>query len=309
MCPPAAAPLAGIPYHCPVEVFIRFLDKLQHGLPLPENVITDVNPYCYQPDNLPVEIWYLVGSEETKGTEGGMWKLKGESCCVFKDKSIAVWRTNLEFFKGQSHGSREKTDWIMQEFRITSNALGNNIHESKVQNMVLCRVFRAGEDPSVQAGLLSNRDVDSSFEKSFQSIPLGLVNTEGRFEKGSTSNHQENSESNKGRSESPPVVVAAGNLPEIDFISGDDYIELWDLGDPSSRTSSSDNSSCMTVSSNDQFDSLAQLQDMETEMHQNPESRDTNFFLRTSSQSPDRIITGTVASGPVNMTFPVVFGA
>ncbi|KAK4787254.1 hypothetical protein SAY86_011087 [Trapa natans] len=301
MCPPAAAPLTD-------EELIKLLDKLQHGFPFPENVITEVNPYCYQPDNLPGdEILYLVRSEETRRTESGIWELKEKACCVFKDKSITGWRTTLVFFEGQTHCSREKTDWIMQEFRITSNDLGKNIHESKVhENIMLCRVFRTGAGLTDQDGLLSNYDVDPSFEKSFQSIPLGLLNTESRFEKGSSSNHQENNESNKGKPESPPTVAIAGNLPENDFISGDDYIELWDLGDPASRTSSSDNSSCMTMSSDAQFDVLALLGDMEPRIHQIPVSRNTNFFLGTSSEGPDRITIGT-ASGSLIIQEPFDF--
>lgn len=135
--------------------------------------------------------WYLIHSEESKGTEDGIWKPKGEACCVFKDKSITGWRTTLEFFEAQAPHSQKKTDWIMHEFKITPNDLGKNIHVSKVQeDSMLCKVFLSSADLTDQDRLLANHGVDSSCEKRLQSNPLGLVNTESRFEKGSTSNHQ-----------------------------------------------------------------------------------------------------------------------
>lgn len=106
---------------------------------------------------------------------------------------------------------------------------------------------------------------------------------------------QEKDEPKNGIPESPPSDPVAENPPENDPIPGGDFLELWDLVPPGSP-SSSDNSSCVTMSSDECFDSLALLQDLE---------RETNLYHNTSaSDRPDRIITGTAGSGTVKMIFP-----
>lgn len=52
------------------------------------------------------------------------------------------------------------------------------------------------------------------------------------------------------------------NLPEVGYLSEGDYMELLDLDNPASPSSSSENSSCVTMSSGECFDSLALLQDL-----------------------------------------------
>ncbi|XP_022772163.1 uncharacterized protein LOC111314813 [Durio zibethinus] len=60
-----------------------------------------------------------------------------------------------------------------------------------------------------------------------------------------------------------PVLEHQGeNLAEIDIFSGGDFLELRDLDNPAS-SSSSRNSSAGSTSSNECFDSIALLQDLE----------------------------------------------
>ncbi|KAJ0804958.1 putative transcription factor NAM family [Helianthus annuus] len=53
---------------------------------------------------------------------------------------------------------------------------------------------------------------------------------------------------------------------EMDCILRGDYIELNDLIDPGSRSSSSANSSCLTMTSDEYFDSVALLQEIENDI-------------------------------------------
>lgn len=53
MCPPAVEPLADINYGCSDEVLFMLLELIIYGHSLPGNVITELNPYCYPPENLP----------------------------------------------------------------------------------------------------------------------------------------------------------------------------------------------------------------------------------------------------------------
>ncbi|KAL9993403.1 hypothetical protein Hdeb2414_s1034g00975301 [Helianthus debilis subsp. tardiflorus] len=56
------------------------------------------------------------------------------------------------------------------------------------------------------------------------------------------------------------------NSSDMDCILCGDYIELNDLIDPGSRSSSSANSSCLTVTSDEYFDSMALLQELDKDI-------------------------------------------
>lgn len=85
-------------------------------------------------------------------------------------------------------------------------------------------------------------------------------------------------------------------------------MELRDLGTPGSPSSSSDNSSCLTMSSDECFDSLDLLQDSEPRKDCNPESRGINFSPNTTaSDGPDRDMTRIAASGTMNTIFQAVW--
>lgn len=53
MCPSANAPEPDISQHCSDEELFVSLKKLVCGGPLPRNVVPDINPYDYKPENLP----------------------------------------------------------------------------------------------------------------------------------------------------------------------------------------------------------------------------------------------------------------
>lgn len=199
------------------------LYDLQCGFPFPRNVIKGVNPYRHRPENLPGifsfsklksiefellcfavmilyflgsflhadKIWYYIPSGERVAIVGGVWKPKGKPCHVFSGDAINGWRTTLEFFEEQTPHSWEKTDWVMQEFKITPKKLGQSIHDVNVnETSLLCRVFRSVEAPTNEYIGLKYGNADSAVEKSHHPIPSVLINNDSRFEKGSTSNHQ-----------------------------------------------------------------------------------------------------------------------
>ncbi|KAJ0024925.1 hypothetical protein Pint_08911 [Pistacia integerrima] len=118
MCPPAASPLPDIDISSTYEEFFGSLEKMNKGYPLPSNVINDVDPYSLMPSNLPDGLWFLVPYKDKTITQNGHWKAKGEAYEIFSNSVITGWRTTLEFYEGQNQHER-KTDWVMQEFRIT----------------------------------------------------------------------------------------------------------------------------------------------------------------------------------------------
>jgi hypothetical protein len=91
------------------------------------------------------------------------------------------------------------------------------------------------------------------------------------------------------------------NLHEMGY-PGDDFLELLDLDDPvspyldnpASSSSSSENSSCLTISSGECFDSLALLQDLEPENSQ----KDAGCkFSVSASHRPNEVVMLPATSG------------
>ncbi|KAG5543261.1 hypothetical protein RHGRI_016112 [Rhododendron griersonianum] len=324
MCPPAPVPPpANIGLYWTDEEIFMSLESLTKGSFIPENVLTDVNPYQHRPSNLPGDLWYFMRAEQEKDSEHGSWNARGEANQIFGNSSITGWRTTLEFYEGQApHGQR--TNWVMQEYRINPKGHRSN-GNSKVSGL-LCRVFLSGPNPEVRRKL------------------GGLENSEGNHfhprssslliqEPGSTSGQGSMSESQlrvptfsffieiaisvspelrvptfsffieiaitvspeaRGRDDNMRPLAENGghvDIPIEDILYMGDYLELDDLADGESRSSSSDNTSCVTVSSEECFDSLALLQDIEDDFNRQEQGKDANFkFSVAASARPTEVV-------------------
>ncbi|KAI3440310.1 NAC domain-containing protein [Psidium guajava] len=284
MCPPAAEPFAPIKHDCPDKELFIFLECIIiDGNSLPGNVIAE-NPYCYRPENLPDGIWYLTRSEENRATENGFWKPKGDPLRVPLNSSISGWKTTLEFCDRQALDGL-KTGWMMQEYKITWNVSNCDTRAKGVNS--LCRVFRECEY-QVDEQMAQAFD-GSDVTRGSNLLPTALLTNTSRSntEQGSTSNHQ----------------VVAADIPQSHPMENlqddvvDDFLELQDLDNPQSPSSSSDNSSCVTMSSNECFDSLALLQDIEAEKFQEVEQKDAHAKFSVSTVKLSNVVTHEVTSG------------
>ncbi|KAK0576720.1 hypothetical protein LWI29_022370 [Acer saccharum] len=217
---------------------------MMSGFPLPSNVITDINPYIYEPSNLPDGVWYFVRSKQNTNTQHGYWKAKGDAVEVFSNSVIIGWRTSHEFYEGQvCH--EHKTDWVMQEFRITRKRVSES---SKSENSSsLCRVLLGAEQTPNSENQQSMSTVDTSQDSSSKpQVKDDDVKTELAVSERPENNH-------------------VPYLPDSDYISRGDFLELLDLLDePASPSSSSEASSCVTMSSDDCFDADAWLKELES---------------------------------------------
>ncbi|XP_012071783.1 NAC domain-containing protein 2 isoform X2 [Jatropha curcas] len=290
---PPTSPIASLPdiaLDCTDEELFISLEKMADGYPPPGNVITDVNPYNYEPSNLPDGIWYFIPSKENGPIELGFWRVKGEACKLFSSSAITGWRTTLEFFEGQVP-HEQKTDWIMQDYWITRKGPDEN---SKVkEGSSLCKVFHGGEQ-----GLdHNNRQKMASLHvphDSTQSIVLKTLND--------TSKPVANKDGETGNlavtGEPPSALVEMENPAEIDYFSRGDYLELRDLDTPASRSSTSDNSSCFTMSSDECFDSLALLEEIEAKINQDSVQKNESCKLSISAPSkPDEVVWAPASPG------------
>ncbi|KAK6939506.1 NAC domain [Dillenia turbinata] len=274
---------------------ILSLESYKRGAPTPQNVMTDVNPYNYEPVNLPNGIWYLTHSVVDKNAEMGFWKVRGDACRIFTNSSIIGWRTTLDFYMGQVP-REHKTDWVMQEYSITLKEQCENVKLK--DRRVLCRVFRSDGQILRHEKASNPTDVNVSVEIYSNSMPLVHANAHS---KAGLSSESESKVKEKADSENGLLVMVdkfpnqpLEILPE-DFISSGDYLELRDLDDPGSPSSSSENSSCLSMLSDECFDSLALLKDLKTKSNQN--LRPNCRASVTEIVQPDEVIMLTNSSG------------
>ncbi|XP_052202879.1 NAC domain-containing protein 96-like [Diospyros lotus] len=265
---------------------------------LPENVTADVNPYQCLPSNLPDGIWYLMRSERKQNSEHGFWKATGEACEIFTDSSLIGWRTTLEFYKGQAPHGR-KTNWVMQEYKITEKSL--HINSNSNESNLLCRVFPInGTSPNQEGqnklGVAEIAGRNDSHPKSSSLVP----NTSSTAVPGCMNESQvRRRDENTG----PPTAAREiwseplGNVPVNEYILGGDFLELDDLADPESQSSCSDNTSCLSLTSDDYFDSQALLKDIGDEEH----GRDDNckFFIAKYAKPNEVVICAPTLGSPI----------
>ncbi|XP_073153450.1 uncharacterized protein [Henckelia pumila] len=288
MCPPVepSSP-AEIGQLLNDEQSFLWLDRYNRGFSLPTNVLADMTPFQYHPSNLPEGIWYLVDANEEKDSVYGFWKDKGEACKIYSNSSIFGWRASLEYFEGQApHGQR--TDWLMHEHKITQKELCYK--DKPNESRSLCKIFlcKARISENESHSIQNCKTVVGSKPISMAASIVPDIN--------STSLQDSKNES-KAKPECDagllPLTDITSNFSPQDFselecLSRGDYLELNDLqDDPESNFSSSQNSSCPSKLSEEYFDYLALLQDLEEEDNietkENPSSSGYHFTHLLSS--------------------------
>ncbi|XP_059638203.1 NAC domain-containing protein 96-like isoform X2 [Cornus florida] len=289
MCPPVNFPPPDIGmYWSDQDVFMN----LERGYPFPNNVLTDVNPYQYNPSKLPDGIWFYRCSEGKKDMEDGFWKARGEACEIFTNANISGWRTTLEFYEGQAG---RKTDWVMQEYKITRKSPCKS--SKPKESGSICRVFSsAGQSPKHEAHL-EQGVTDTAGASHLQSVPAAVPQADNTSGKGSVS------ESQNWDNERGPFNVAETiqnfleeNLHDKDYISSGDYLSLDDFVD--SECFNSDNSGRLSLSSDECFDPEAVVQLIDGNTNQDLRGRDANLnFSVSASVKPNEVVMRTATLG------------
>ncbi|KAD6119201.1 hypothetical protein E3N88_10472 [Mikania micrantha] len=97
-----------------------------------------------------------------------------------------------------------------------------------------------------------------------------------------------------------PLVILEQSS-EMDCILRGDYFELNDLIDPGSQSSSSANSSCLTVTSDEYFDSMALLQELDKDIiDQEMKDSYVKFNLSAPLTSTEMFTHPTTSVTPIN---------
>ncbi|XP_019153081.1 PREDICTED: uncharacterized protein LOC109149640 isoform X3 [Ipomoea nil] len=251
MCPaPSPTPLRALGPGCSEKDIVLHLDKFMCGSRVPDTVLDCVNPYQNQPQRLPPDIWYLVNSTGPKETEdGGFWAVKGDACEIFENPDIKGWRTNLEFFKGRAPYGL-KTEWVMQEYSITRKGAHKDTQKTK-SNTVSTRLPEVHRTESLFVESKSDYvSSDDFMELNDLEGDIGQSPETCRVEHPSDQDvlydgFLELADLDKDISKSP-VVEKPENPLDVDLadtILRGDYLELNDLAELASHSSSSANSS------------------------------------------------------------------
>ncbi|KAK8696229.1 hypothetical protein V6N13_001365 [Hibiscus sabdariffa] len=294
MATQANSPPASIGFTCTMEELFIGLEKFTNGSPLPSNVINDVDPYKYEPQNLPDDFWFLSSSKGNTDTEHGLWKISEEALEVFSNSDFVGWRTTLEYYSGQVPYER-KTNWVMQVFSTTQKRPSDAYAKKALLKLKDLQAYSLTRFNEVQQNVSGVR-IDA--ENLLPEPPVLDANCSTRI--GSSSNPQVNKHDEK---EVPRVAERLPapenqeqNIAEMDFFSGakndffseGDFLELNDLDNPAS-SSRSYNSSAMSFSSDEYFDSMAFLQELDQD--QVLEHNDTGKNLDVSASNiPDEVV-------------------
>ncbi|XP_057765995.1 NAC domain-containing protein 41-like isoform X1 [Salvia miltiorrhiza] len=293
MCPPAQPPPCEIGFYWSDEQIISLLADYSPGSYLPDNVLEDSSPFLYPPYNLPEGMWYLVHSNEEKESAHGFWKAKGEACEVYSNNVINGWRTTLEYFEGLPPDGK-LTNWLMQEYMITPKELSDKCRPKATR--LLCRVFlcsdqisRSKMNPQNCKNVIESKNIN----------PVKSINSDTNI-----TTHQDTERESQAKRECEVVSDTKPNSPpqdlsELECFSRGDFLELNDLEDPESHSSSSQNSSCPSKLSEEYFGSTDFLRDLEEEVEKSYRQEQFSSLGYRFSMQSDVVLQAAVSGSSV----------
>ncbi|KAL5581228.1 hypothetical protein UlMin_013670 [Ulmus minor] len=136
------------------ELIVYYLQNKVTSKPLPASIIAEIDLYKYNPWELPSKAlfgeseWYFFSPRERKYPKGkrpnrsaglGYWKATGIDKPIFGSsgsKQVGV-KKGLVFYTGKPLKG-EKTDWMMDEYRL----LDNSNESSKLKGSMRVSVFK-----------------------------------------------------------------------------------------------------------------------------------------------------------------------
>ncbi|KAJ0580221.1 putative transcription factor NAM family [Helianthus annuus] len=284
MCP-SCVPLAAENEYWTDETICMSLFNFKSGEPLPLNVTSDVNPYQHKPSDLPAGLWYLCSGVKTDA-ECGFWQETEAACEIFSNSVILGLRTTLQFHEGRAPHGR-KTEWVMQEYRIT-----NKYDNDPMDLRALCRVFLADENRPPSGHCTADINVKISVNFRPKAVSASDPKSPGHF--------LENS--------SKRDCILTGDYFELNDLvdrgscsssSSDSSGLLNDLVDRGSRSSSSSDSSGLTMTSEEYVDPTALLQELQDDLI-DQEMKDSSGKLNPSAPVKSKeVVLHTATSGTV----------
>ncbi|XP_010943150.1 uncharacterized protein [Elaeis guineensis] len=225
------------------------------------------------------DIWYLYNPEDPQSLNGdsefnvtriGYWKSRND-LRIFTGTPTVGRKTMREFYVGKApNGNR--TGWMMHEYQAEQKTI-NGINKEQDYSS-LCRVFlQIDERPNHEEQ--HNSAIADGAECDY--VEYALLNILEQEENNLSSRDAENRSQTIGGDEQGQSVLSGTSVTDpitddrfeekyatCDFSKGD-YLELNDLCSSETSSSSSDNSSLMSVNSDEFFDADALLRDLEND--------------------------------------------
>ncbi|KAJ8560507.1 hypothetical protein K7X08_022367 [Anisodus acutangulus] len=152
---------------CPTdeELVTHYLKRKLDNLPLPPNMIYEINIYKHNPEIIAAhvkpttkeKVWYILTPRDRKYPNGkrpsrsagdGYWKATGADKPI-KDhkKTLIGLKKALVFYIGKAAQKGEKTDWIMHEYRVPEipNLPERDAHDWTLDEWVLCKIYKKSD--------------------------------------------------------------------------------------------------------------------------------------------------------------------
>ncbi|CAK9160463.1 unnamed protein product [Ilex paraguariensis] len=137
------------------ELVVHFLHRKAALLPCHPDVIPDLDLYPYDPWDLDGKAmgegntWYFYSRRaENRITENGYWKMVGVEEPIFSSGGQKVGMKKYYAFHIDEPPEDTKTNWIMQEFRLSDTGSSSKSSKrrghSKIdyRKWVICRVYK-----------------------------------------------------------------------------------------------------------------------------------------------------------------------
>ncbi|KAJ4950482.1 hypothetical protein NE237_027314 [Protea cynaroides] len=143
------------------ELIVNYLQKKVMKQQLPKNRIREIELYNHDPDYLANRYsscsekeWYYFtqrnrryqnGKRPNRGVGNGYWKATGGDVKIKSNGKLVGYKKTLVFYYGNpSQG--DKTNWIMQEYRVkedstTPQTASRSPDDMKLGDWVLCKIY------------------------------------------------------------------------------------------------------------------------------------------------------------------------
>lgn len=285
MCPPASIPpRLDINVSSTDEEVLLFLGGRKAGDPVPSNIITEVNPFSVEPWDSPEGMFYLYNFEDGrssnqrntfKARQIGYWRFM-DHLTIYRGNVAAGRKTTWEFYIGQEPlGNR--TGWLMYDYQRVQKSCQGISNEQDSNSM--CRVFLQKDERAIigdkkppHTEHCSPVSSDNADGEHVESMLLRFSEPE---ESSSPTDAANQSEFGAPEQRHDRIIQdlatsdSASYLNAFVDISKGEYLELQDLYDLESTSSSSDDSSLISGNSDECFDAEALLRDIENENSRN----------------------------------------
>ncbi|XP_020580203.1 NAC domain-containing protein 83-like isoform X4 [Phalaenopsis equestris] len=296
MCPPAPFPLRpDINVSATDEEVLLFLGGRKAGDPVPSNIITEVNPFSVEPWNSPEDIWYLSNFEDgcSSGQQNtfkvmkiGCWRLI-DHLTIYRGSVAAGSKTTWQFYMGQAPPGN-RTGWLMYHYQRVQKAC-QGIIAAQDPNSIF-RVFLQEESPHTAHRCLASSDKADG--EHVESMLLRFLEEEEGSSPTNAADQSELGAPQQRHDKSNQDFVTNNSAADLDALvefSKGEYLELEDIFDLESTSSSSDDSSLISSNSDDGFDAEALLKDLENDNSShninNTHSMDNELVLSNSLTS------------------------